>query len=244
MPNFVPQSAGDPVRTAPTVCGRTAKPKHRHEAHRRPTTLGEKLALKDKTGRGTVCVWRTPWRQRQGVVDQVRRRLRHAPGLARRARAASLAAERDQLVVAAVAAAESQETVGQNAAFEEGVELVLEELRQVGAGSVFGLGKEGRGVLLHQAVERGLFRWRQLLPADKSVLRLLADGTATLQAEATRKRLGTELGVPVVSPATVQNALARLVQQSLLTKVAYGRYAFVDEAFADWVLHVDLDDRA
>jgi len=86
--------------------------------------------------------------------------------------------------------------------------------------------------------------WRQLLPADKSVLRLLADGTATLQAEATRKRLGTELGVPVVSPATVQNALARLVKQSLLTKVAYGRYAFVDEAFADWVLHVDLDDRA
>jgi hypothetical protein len=82
--------------------------------------------------------------------------------------------------------------------------------------------------------------WRQLLPADKSVLRLLADGTATLQAEATRKRLGTELGVPVVSPATVQNALARLVQQSLLTKVAYGRYAFVDEAFADWVLHVEL----
>ena len=48
--------------------------------------------------------------------------------------------------------------MGQDAAFEEGVELVFDELRQVGAGSVFGLGEEGRGVLLYQAVERGLFR--------------------------------------------------------------------------------------
>ena len=44
----------------------------------------------------------------------------------------------------------------QDAAFEEGVELVFDELRQVGAGSVFGLCKEGRGVLLNQAVQRGL----------------------------------------------------------------------------------------
>ena len=84
------------------------------------------------------------------TVDQVSSRLRHAPGTARRAKAAPLAAERDEFVVAAVAAAQSQETVGQDAAFEEGVELVFDELRQVGAGSVFGLGEEGRGVLLHQ----------------------------------------------------------------------------------------------
>jgi len=32
----------------------------------------------------------------------------------------------------------------------------LAELRQVGAGCVFGLGEEGRGVLLKQAVQRGL----------------------------------------------------------------------------------------
>jgi hypothetical protein len=44
----------------------------------------------------------------------------------------------------------------QNAAFEEGVELVLDELRQVGSGSVFGVGEESRCVLLHQAVQRGL----------------------------------------------------------------------------------------
>ena len=40
--------------------------------------------------------------------------------------------------------------VGQDAAFEEGIELVIDELRQVGTGSVFGLGEEGRGVLLHE----------------------------------------------------------------------------------------------
>ena len=52
--------------------------------------------------------------------------------------------------VAAVAAAQPQEAVGQDAAFEEGVELVLHRSRQVGAGSDFSLGEEGRGVLLHQ----------------------------------------------------------------------------------------------
>ena len=42
--------------------------------------------------------------------------------------------------------------MGEDAAFQEGLELVFEERRQVGTGSVFGLGEEGRGVLLHQAV--------------------------------------------------------------------------------------------
>ena len=37
----------------------------------------------------------------------------------------------------------------QDAAFQEGVQFVLHELRQVGAGSVLGLGEEGRGVLLN-----------------------------------------------------------------------------------------------
>ena len=58
--------------------------------------------------------------------------------------------------MAAVAAAQPQKAVSQDAAFEEGVELVFDELRKVGACSVFGLGEEGRGVLLHQAVQRGL----------------------------------------------------------------------------------------
>ena len=60
----------------------------------------------------------------------------------------------DQLVVAAVAAAQPQEAVGQDAAFEEGVEFVLHELRQVGTCGGFGLGDEGRGVLLHRMALR------------------------------------------------------------------------------------------
>ena len=44
------------------------------------------------------------------------------------------------------------EAVRQDAAFEEGGELPLHELRQVGAGGSFDVGEEGRGVLLHQAV--------------------------------------------------------------------------------------------
>ena len=58
--------------------------------------------------------------------------------------------------MAAVAAAQAQEAVRQDAALQEGVELVFDKLRQVGAGSVFGLGEESRCVLLHQAVQRGL----------------------------------------------------------------------------------------
>ncbi|MBK8763788.1 MAG: hypothetical protein IPM01_03835 [Burkholderiaceae bacterium] len=68
------------------------------------------------------------------VVDQVRRRLCHAPRAARRAKAAPLATEGDELVVAAVAAAQSQEAVREDAALQERVELVLHELRQVGPG--------------------------------------------------------------------------------------------------------------
>ena len=60
--------------------------------------------------------------------------------------------------MAAVAAAQPQEAVRQDAALDEGVELVVDELRQVGAGSVFGLGEAGRSVLLHQAVGPGLLR--------------------------------------------------------------------------------------
>ena len=89
-------------------------------------------------------------------VHQVGCRLCHAPGAAGGAKPAPLGAECHQLVVAAVAAAQSQEAVREDAAFEEGVELVLDELRQAGPG--LSLREEGCGVLLHQVVQRGLFR--------------------------------------------------------------------------------------
>lgn len=91
------------------------------------------------------------------VVPQVSGCLSQTPGSALRAKLASLAAEGDQLVVAAVAAVQSQKAVSQDAAFEEGVELSLDGMRQVCAGSVFGLSEKRRGVLLHKAVQRSLF---------------------------------------------------------------------------------------
>jgi hypothetical protein len=48
--------------------------------------------------------------------------------------------------------------VRQDAASRGGVELILDQLRQAGAGSVFGLGQDSRDVLLSQAAQRGLFR--------------------------------------------------------------------------------------
>ena len=59
------------------------------------------------------------------VVHQAGRRLRHATSAARGAKAAPLATEGDELVVAAVTAAKPQEAVGQDSALEEGVELGL-----------------------------------------------------------------------------------------------------------------------
>ena len=90
-----------------------------------------------------------------------------------------LRTERQQLVAAALGTAQSQEGVRQDATLEERVELVLDELRQIGACSVFGLRDEGRGVLPHQAVQRGLLRAMTLVVngcAIRRPLGLLADG--------------------------------------------------------------------
>ena len=74
------------------------------------------------------------------------------------------------VVVAAVAAVQPQEAVGQDAALEEGVELVLNKLRQIRSCGSLSLGEEGRGVLLHQAVKRGLFRAVALV-VDRGAIR-------------------------------------------------------------------------
>jgi hypothetical protein len=80
--------------------------------------------------------------------------------------------------VAALAAAQPQEAVGQDAAFEKGVELVLDEPRQLGAGAGFGVGDEAGRALLHQAVQRGLLRSMALVMDRGAIgrpLRLPAD---------------------------------------------------------------------
>jgi len=78
--------------------------------------------------------------------------------------------------------APAQKAVRLYAAFEERVEIVFDELRQIGAGGVSSLGDEGRGLLLHQAVQRGLSRAVALVAlvmhrsASRRPLGLPADG--------------------------------------------------------------------
>ena len=76
---------------------------------------------------------------------------------------------------------QAQEAVGQDAAREKGVELVLDELRQVGAGCGFSQLKEGRDVLLRKAVQRGLLR-TVALAADRGVIGYPVGKTAGLHA--------------------------------------------------------------
>ena len=79
--------------------------------------------------------------------------------------------------MAVVAAAQAQD-----AAFEEGVELSLDEMRQVCAGSVFGLSEKHRGVLLHEAVQRSLFSAVAFVVDRGSMLRPLGLPAAGLHA--------------------------------------------------------------
>ena len=74
----------------------------------------------------------------------------NAPRAARRAKAPALAAEGQQLVVPAISAAQAQEPVGQDAALQEAVELVLDEAGQFTAGAVLSVRDEAGRMLLHQ----------------------------------------------------------------------------------------------
>jgi hypothetical protein len=98
------------------------------------------------------------------------RRVRNVPGISRGAEPASFVTEGEQLVVPTSAAAQAQEATDQDAAFEEGVELTLDELQQVGASSCFGLREESRGMLLHEAVQRCLF-WAVALVVGRHAIR-------------------------------------------------------------------------
>jgi len=93
---------------------------------------------------------------RDDAIHQVRRRLRLATRAARGAEPAPLAADRQQLVVAALASAQPQEAAGQDAALEEGIELVFDEPVQLGTRARFGVGNEAGRMPLHQPTQQGL----------------------------------------------------------------------------------------
>lgn len=83
-------------------------------------------------------------------------------------------------------------------------------------------------------------QWNALLPADQIILSMIANGTSDLHGKAAMQRFGTELGIDGnVNKNTAQNALRRLMDKNVVTKIGHGAYQFEDEAFSDWVKHRD-----
>ncbi|GIZ53090.1 hypothetical protein [Noviherbaspirillum aridicola] len=83
-------------------------------------------------------------------------------------------------------------------------------------------------------------QWQELLPADRAVLEMIAMGGKDLFGSEARTRMAAILGLDEpVKRSTPQNALSRLMNKNLVTRLEHGRYQFEDESFADWVRHRD-----
>lgn len=83
-------------------------------------------------------------------------------------------------------------------------------------------------------------QWNALLPADRIILSMIANGVTDLHGKLTMQKLGDALGVDgVVNKNTIHNALRRLSSKNIITKINYGKYQFEDEGFADWVKHLE-----
>jgi len=92
----------------------------------------------------------------QNAVDEVCRGVRHAVAAATGAKAPAFAREGDEAVESAIAAVEAQEAMGEDAAAQEGVELLLDE---AGHGLLASLCacQEGLEFLPDDVVEDALF---------------------------------------------------------------------------------------
>ena len=85
--------------------------------------------------------------------------------------------------------------------------------------------------------------WARLLPADKAVLRALAQDVSDLHSLSARKRLGEELGLGKAAPLdTPKNALRRLQKDELVVKLEYGHYQIQDEGFVEWLRQLELEE--
>jgi hypothetical protein len=85
--------------------------------------------------------------------------------------------------------------------------------------------------------------WRQLLPADREVLALIASGVTDLFSEVSRRRLGSALGIDhAVGKNLPQQSLRRLQDSDLVLRLDYGKYQMQDDAFAEWVRNRELED--
>jgi hypothetical protein len=87
-------------------------------------------------------------------------------------------------------------------------------------------------------------QWTGLLPADRALLGMMADGMVSdFHGQAAREELGTLLGLPKAPPMnTPAHSLRRLQAGNIVTKLAHGEYRFEDEAFAQWIIEVRYDN--
>jgi hypothetical protein len=87
-------------------------------------------------------------------------------------------------------------------------------------------------------------QWTALLPADRSLLSMMAHGKVSdFHGQAAREQLGKLLGLPKAPPVnTPAHSLRRLQAGSVVTKLAHGEYRFEDEAFAQWIREQSITD--
>ena len=84
-----------------------------------------------------------------------------------------------------------------------------------------------------------LQQWQSMLPADRAILNLIVAGNADPYGKESKEKIGIALGLgKAVANNTIQNALRRLSDQTILTKIDRANYQFEDEAFADWLKHL------
>jgi hypothetical protein len=89
-------------------------------------------------------------------------------------------------------------------------------------------------VFNHEQFKR---QWTGLLPADRALLGMMAEGMVSdFHGQPARERLGILLGLPKAPPMnTPAHSLRRLQADNIVTKLAHGKYRFEDEAFAQWI---------
>lgn len=85
--------------------------------------------------------------------------------------------------------------------------------------------------------------WKKLLPADQEILKLIAQGATALHSESVRLKLGNALGLDKpVNKNMPQHSLRRLQDENLVGKLDYGHYQLQDDAFAEWLRNLELDN--
>jgi hypothetical protein len=89
----------------------------------------------------------------------------------------------------------------------------------------------------HLGNEKYDLQWQALLPADKALLKLLANGVVDLHSEASLVAIGRNLGLEgKVTKNSPLNSLRRLTARNVVTKIEHGRYQYEDPGFAQWVI--------